>query len=653
VAPERAVGQPASESLRAALDRAPEGWFHGSTIEGDVVYTPYTRSSFSGWTVAMGIPAAAVEAGARKTIAAMALGVAGTSALALIIALTLGRRISTPIVALAASVKAIGQGRPPAIPRHSRIAEVGILAGALEETSASVRAREDAQGRLAAIVQASGDAIISCAPDATVLTWNPAATRLFGYAAEEIVGRPLSLLVPPDRAPETEQMLAAVGRGESWALETVRVSKDGTAVHVAVDASPIRGAAGIVAGLAALIRDITERRRAEEALREADRRKDEFLALLSHELRTPINAVYGWARMLQAGQLDEPARGRAFDAILRNANAQVQLIDDLLDVSRIIAGKTRLDVRTVDLPAVIEAALDAVRPAAGTKGVRLQPVLDPGAGPVRGDPDRLQQIVWNLLMNAVKFTPRGGRVQVLLQRVNSHVEIVVSDSGQGIAPELLPVIFERFRQADSTSTRAHGGLGLGLALARHLVELHGGTITGHSAGEGKGATFIVQLPLAAITPGEDSGPRVHPTARTPVTGGVAPVLEQARVLVVDDDRDALALPATILTAARAEVHVCDSAEAALAVFRDWRPEVVIADIEMPDEDGLSLIRKIRALETTPGTRVPAIALTAYGRAEDRMRTLSAGFSMHVPKPVDPVELVTVVASLLGRNAPAR
>ena len=652
VAPERTVGQPASDSLRAALDRAPEGWFHGSTIEGNAVYTPYNRSSFSGWTVALGIPAAAVEAGVWKTRSAMAAGVASTSALALILAMTLGRRISTPIVALAASAKAIGRGEPPQVPPHARITEVSDLAGTLEEAAAALRAREETQGRLAAIVQAAGDAIISGTADGTLLTWNPAATRLFGYSADEIGGRHLSLLVPPDRARETGQMLAAVGRGESWQLETVRVRKDGTAVDVALDVAPIRGAAGAVTGFVAAIRDVTERRRTEEALREADRRKDQFLALLSHELRTPINAVYGWARMLQAGQVDEQARGRALDAIIRNANAQVQLIDDLLDVSRIIAGKIRLDVRSVDLPAVIDAALDAVRPAASTKAIRLQTVLDPRAGPVTGDPDRLQQVVWNLLMNAVKFTPRGGRVQVHLQRVNSHIEIVVSDTGHGIAPEMLSLIFDRFLQADSSSTRAHTGLGLGLALVRHLVELHGGSVTAQSAGEGKGATFTVKLPLTLATVGEAPAERMHPTARTPVTRDVAPVLENVRVLIVDDDRDALTLATTILTIARAEVRVCDSAQAAFATFQDWRPDVVIADIEMPGEDGLSLIRKIRALETTRGARVPAVALTAYGRAEDRMRTLSGGFSMHVPKPVDPAELVTVVASLMGRDAPS-
>jgi signal transduction histidine kinase/ActR/RegA family two-component response regulator len=394
---------------------------------------------------------------------------------------------------------------------------------------------------------------------------------------------------------------------------------------------------------------IAEARRVEAQL--ANQAKDEFLTMLSHELRTPINAVYGWVRMLHAGQVADEAKQRALDAILRNASAQVQLIDDLLDMSRIVSGKMRLDVRLADLKAVIEAALDAVRPAANGKAIRLQAVLDPRARPITGDPDRLQQVVWNLLMNAVKFTPKGGRVQVHLQRVNSHVEIVVSDTGQGISPGLLPVIFERFRQADSSTTRAQAGLGLGLALVRHLVEAHGGTVTAQSPGEGKGATFIVKLPVTLAKLDNATIERVHPTARVVMPTFTGPALEGLRVLVVDDDLDALDLATAILTGARAHVRACQSAAEALIVFRDWRPDVLIADIEMPGEDGLSLIRKIRAMEVAQGGKVPAIALTAYGRVEDRLRTLSAGFSMHVPKPVDPAELTTVVASLAGRQDP--
>ncbi len=349
----------------------------------------------------------------------------------------------------------------------------------------------------------------------------------------------------------------------------------------------------------------------------ANRAKDEFLAVLSHELRTPMNAVYGWARMLQMGQIDSGTTPRALDAIVRNAHVQLQLIDDLLDVSRIISGKMRLEIRPVDIQRVLESALDAVRPAADAKGLRLQSLLDPGAGPINGDPDRLQQVVWNLLMNAVKFTPRDGRIQLMLQRVNSHVEIVVSDSGAGIRSELLPVIFDRFKQGESGSTRNQGGLGLGLPLV-----------------------------VALVATEED---RVHPTARQPEPAYHGPSLRGLRVLVVDDDPDALDLIATILRRAEAEPMLCSSPPEALAAVRSWKPHVLVSDIEMPGEDGYSLIRKIRELAGSDGGQVPAVALTAYGRPEDRVRSLSAGYSMHVAKPVDPVELGVIVANLAGRS----
>jgi CheY-like chemotaxis protein len=375
--------------------------------------------------------------------------------------------------------------------------------------------------------------------------------------------------------------------------------------------------------------------------------------MLSHELRTPINAVFGWARTLRAGQVPVEQKEHALDAIERNAHAQVQLIDDLLDVSRIISGKMRLDVRAVDLTAVVEAALDSVRPAAAGKRIRLEATLDPRTGPLMGDPDRLQQIVWNLLANAVKFTPKEGRVQIRLQRVNSHVEIVVSDTGQGIPPAVLPVIFDRFRQGEPGGLQREGGLGLGLALAlvRHLVEAHGGSVRAQSAGEGQGATFVVKLPVALGTVDTGESDRVHPTARVVTPFHTRPVLAGLRVLVVDDEMDALDLATAILTAARAEVRTCQSAAEALRVSQDWRPDVLISDLEMPGEDGLSLIRRIRALGPNEGGKVPAVALTAYGRVEDRLRTLSAGFNMHVPKPVDPSELTTIVASLAGREVP--
>ena len=354
--------------------------------------------------------------------------------------------------------------------------------------------------------------------------------------------------------------------------------------------------------------------------------------------------------MLRAGEVGEERSQQALDAIIRNANAQVQMIDDLLDVSRIIAGKMRLDVRSVDLKAVVEDALDAVRPAAEAKSIRLHAVLDPRAGPVTGDPARLQQVVWNLLINAVKFTDKGGRVQVHVQRVNSHVEIVVSDTGKGIEPDLLPFIFDRFRQADSSSTRTHGGLGLGLALVKQLVELHGGSVVAQSDGDGKGATFVVKLPLTIAAVSERPMPRVHPTAQTAWMSHGAR-LDDVRVLVVDDEQDARDLAAAILAAKGARARTCASPAAALVIIEQWHPDVLISDIEMPDEDGYSLIRKVRRLPDSRAAKIPAIALTAYGRAQDRVVSLTAGYNMHVPKPVDPGELTTIIASLVGRLVP--
>jgi signal transduction histidine kinase len=373
----------------------------------------------------------------------------------------------------------------------------------------------------------------------------------------------------------------------------------------------------------------------------ANRSKDQFLAVVSHELRTPLTAMLGWARLLRSGNLDAPTRERALDSIERNTKSQAQLIEDLLDVSRIISGKLRLDIRSVDLVSVIEAALDAVRPAADAKGIRLQPLLDPKLEPIVGDAERLQQVVWNLLSNAIKFTPRGGRVQVRLALAGSQVEVTVSDTGAGIEPSFLPHIFERFRQADTTSTRTHGGLGLGLSIVSHLVELHGGTVSADSAGEGNGATFTVKLPLGAASASSD-GIQPHASNGTSFEGRGQ--LAGLKVLVVDDDPDTLAMLGMVLRQCGADVRAVLSAAEALAALRESQPDVLISDIGMPGEDGYALIRSVRALEG-PLREIPALALTAYARVEDRLKVLSAGFQMHVPKPIEPEELVAVVSSL--------
>jgi PAS domain S-box-containing protein len=376
----------------------------------------------------------------------------------------------------------------------------------------------------------------------------------------------------------------------------------------------------------------------------ANRTKDEFLATVSHELRTPLNAVLGWSRLLRGGALDETKRERALETIERNALAQVRLIEDLLDVSRIVSGKLRLNVQSVELASVIESAVDAVRPAADAKGIRLGVLLDRDAGPIMGDGGRILQVASNLLTNAVKFTPKGGRVTVQLRRVASSVELDVTDTGQGIPPEFLPHVFERFRQADGTSTRAHGGLGLGLSIARTLVELHGGTLEAFSEGEGRGATFLVRLPLAPLR-----GPAVQPDP--PSSGSpldCPPELEGLRVLVVDDEPDARELIGSVLEACRAVVTAVASAADALEEIRRAPPDVLLSDIGMPGDDGYALIRKVRALPPASGGRTPAIALSAYAQADDRKRALVAGFNMHLAKPVEPSELLVVVAHLAGR-----
>ncbi len=539
---EENVGGRASPSLQALMaDGSSEGFGVTYTLEGARIYTPYTRLTPSGWSVALGIPASLVETGAYRSLAVYGGGILLSIAVGAAAALGVARSITRPIGHLRAAAQALGRGQPLS------------------------------------------------PPDTAIQEIRDVATELTTAAAER-----------------------ARGEEEREAL-------------------------------------LENERDARETAEAADRAKDQFLAVLSHELRTPHNAVYGWARMLQSGQVHGADTARALDAIVRNANVQVQLIDDLLDVSRIVTGKLRLDVRPVDVAAVVQEAVDAVRPAADAKAIRLQTVLDPRAGSVTGDPARLQQVLWNLLMNAVKFTPEQGRVQLQLQRINSHVEIIVSDTGHGIAPDMLPFVFDRFRQSDSSSTRTHGGLGLGLALVKHLVELHGGTVVAQSAGEGQGATFIVTLPLAIADIPAGPLPALIPARRQPTLPLATATLHGLKVLVVDDDPEAVMLVESVLVEAGATVKTCLAAAKAFEVLQWWHPDVLVSDIEMPGEDGYSLISRVRALNAEDGGKTPAVALTAYGRMQDRMRSLAAGYSMHVPKPVDPGELTTIIASLAARR----
>jgi PAS domain S-box-containing protein len=685
---------------------------------------------------------------------------------------------------------------------------------------------------LAAIIASSDDAIISKDLKGTVTSWNAAAQRMFGYTAQEMIGKSIRMIIPADRQSEEDLVLGRITQGMHVEhFETVRQRKDGSLIPISLSVSPIRDDSGQITGASKIARDISDRKRAEEMADRANRRalflakvsetltntrnvqltlktiaklavpriadwcgvdlvredgtierlgvahvdpekvaiaelvrqryespdspygptavirtgkpahipevtdemivaaakgdeeririirslglvsymcvpmiangrtygalvlgmsasgrhydaddlqfvqdvaaravlavensqayeqidsanrlKDEFLGTLSHELRTPLNAVLGYARMVRTGTVTGDRASQAMEVIERNATTLAQIVEDVLDVSRIISGKTRLHVQPVQLPDVIRNAVETVSPAAEAKGVRVQTVFDPGAGPVSGDPERLQQVVWNLLSNAVKFTPRGGRVHLRLERVNSHVEIVVSDTGIGIQADFLPHIFERFRQADASLTRRHGGLGLGLAIARHIVEMHGGSIQAMSEGEGKGATFRLKLPLMIVhAEAAPESERVHPRALRAGIPVEVSSLTGIRVLAVDDDADALTLLREILEAAGASVVTAHSGPAALENLEQGDADVLIADLGMPAMDGFELIQRVRGSEIARVRNVRAAALTAYARSEDRARTLRNGFELHLAKPIDPTELIAAVCSLARRR----
>ncbi|MFN7943944.1 MAG: PAS domain S-box protein [Blastocatellia bacterium] len=392
-------------------------------------------------------------------------------------------------------------------------------------------------------------------------------------------------------------------------------------------------------------------RRARAEAEAADRMKDEFLATVSHELRTPLNAIVGWNHLLRNKKLTPEVAHRALETIERNARAQARLVNDLLDVSRIISGRLKLSMRTMDLIPLIETTLDSVRPAADAKAITIDTRLDPAAGLVSGDGDRLQQVLWNLLHNAIKFTPSGGRVNVALGRADDQMELVVTDTGKGINPDFLPYVFERFRQADSSTTRIYGGLGLGLSIVRHLIELHGGTVRATSPGEGLGATFSIRLPLAQLRISE-AGLRIEGADARPGTADSAPhlALSGTRVLVVEDETDTRELLSLLLDEHGAATISVSSADEALTVLRQWTPDLLISDLAMSDKDGYWLIRRIREMPLGQDGRMPAIALTAYARAEDRLRSLEAGFQLHLPKPFDPEDLIDAAARLLGRRS---
>jgi PAS domain S-box-containing protein len=532
---------------------------------------------------------------------------------------------------------------------------------AADEWAARLRSPDLAPYWLAAIIESADDAIVSKTLDGIITSWNKGAQRVFGYTAEEVIGKPVTILIPDDHPDEEPSILSRLRAGERIEhYETQRVRKDGTLIDISLTVSPIRGPDGTIIGASKVARDITDRKRAEaererllaseqrarQEAEEASRLKDEFLATVSHELRTPLTAILGWVRMLRDGSLDQETAERALAAVERNANSQAQLVEDLLDISRIVSGKMHLDMRPLEPSSVIHAAVEAVKPAAQAKGIRLQLSIDPSAGPVAGDFERLQQVIWNLLSNAVKFTPAGGRVEVSLARHDSTAELTVRDDGRGITSEFLPYVFERFKQADSSITRAYGGMGVGLSIVKSITEMHGGTVRASSDGEGRGASFTVSLPLAARAPAEPAGAVKEARATRPEPRPCPRELDGLKVLVVDDDKDACEMIRAAFEHCGSRVKTSVSAAEGLAMVADWKPNILVADISMPEMDGYQLIRRVRALGTQEGGAIPAVALTAMARVEDRVKALSAGYQMHVAKPVEPDELREVVASLV-------
>jgi PAS domain S-box-containing protein len=498
---------------------------------------------------------------------------------------------------------------------------------------------------------------------------------LFGWPAEEIIGKPITLLLPPDRLHEEASILERLRDGKRVErFETIRVTRDGRQIPVSVSVSPMRDTEGRVIGASKVVHDISETVKAREAaaqehqearraekeierlltnerkaraeVERTNRMKDEFLATLSHELRTPLNAILGFSQLIEKKPGDVNAVIEGVQVITRNAKMQVDLISDLLDMSRIVSGKLRLDVKEVNLADVINAGLDAIRHSAQSRGIVIETSFPREALLARGDEGRLQQVVWNLLSNAVKFTPRRGRIRVSLKSDNGNAKIVVHDTGIGVRSDVLPYLFERFRQADSSASREHGGLGIGLAIVKHLVELHGGSVSAASEGEGKGATFTVELPLAGVpvmAPAPEPPPETAYTLPEPDEDLID--FDGLEVLAIDDQPDSRAFLTRVLEERRARVINASSAEEGLFVLKQHKPDIVLCDIGMPGVDGYQFIRTMR--ET--GDHTPALAVTAFARPEDRLRALRAGYQGHITKPVNPAELFATIAVFVGQD----
>jgi len=516
-------------------------------------------------------------------------------------------------------------------------------------------------------VESSPLAVVEWDSDFRVSRWSASAERLFGWKADEVIGKHVNewRFVFADDV----DAVALVTNRQREGVEVQGIQRNrnytrgGTVLFCEWYNSVLRDDRGKLVSVLSLVLDVTARQSAEEEraasllrerdarrhAEEADRLKDEFLATLSHELRTPLTSILGWASMIRNGEVEGNNASRAIETIERNARSQARLIDDLLDVSRIITGNLRLDLHPLNLAPIVEGALDALRPTADVKGIKLQTHFVPEECLVKGDPNRLRQVIWNLLSNAIKFTQRGGSVSIDLTCVESTARLTVSDTGDGISAEFLPYVFDRFRQAEGSISRKQGGLGLGLAVARHLVELHGGTITAESEGLGNGAVFTVDLPLAQERrdPARAEERRREVERRHSRSGVIR--LDGIHVLLVEDDDDSRKLLGTMVKHYGAKVTSTKSAAKALEVFENEVPDVIISDIGMPDQDGYELIRKLRALPVEKGGNIPAIALTGYASRKDRERALNSGYNQHIAKPIEQADMISAIAALVGRD----
>jgi len=658
-----AIGRRSALAVTAGGGMKDPGWHQGTDAEGRVVYFANARLGAAGWTVVVAVATAVVDYPFWRSLGTVVMGGVGFLLLSLLAATILGRRITRPLRALSDTADDLCSGRLTTHP-SSPVTEIDALADALLKAgfqrAEAERTLRDREERLSAIIDRTIAGIGQLDLDGRFTLANDRLCEMAGRPREEVRVSRLDEFLHPEDAADGRRLLAEViETGRSQTREARLLRPDGTTMWTSISLSFIReNGQPAFAILVAL--DITDRKRAEAERSEllerekraradaerANRAKDEFLATLSHELRTPLNALRLWAGVLRQRPVDPDTLARGIDTIDRNAALQAQLIDDLLDISRIASGKLRLEMGPIELQAVIESAVETVRATAEGKHLTLARTLDREVGPVLGDATRLQQVMWNLLSNALKFTPAGGRIEIRLQRRGADAEVTVTDTGQGIDPALLPHIFDRFRQGDSSSTRPQGGLGLGLAIARQLVELHHGTIRAESAGEGRGTIFTVTLPLTMA-----ARPWSRGLAASALPVSMIEPLRDLAVLVVDDDADAREALAMSLSQSGARVTTAASVADAMAqAARQW-PAALVSDIGMPGEDGISLIERVRRLEVTRGGHMHALALTAYAGEEDRRRILEAGYDLHVPKPVNTTTLIALLVRLVADGAP--